>query len=181
MKKRRFVILDRDGTIIVERHYLSDPAQVELIEGAAEGVRHLQAMGLGLVVLTNQSAIGRGMFDAARLEAVHRRMRELLKAEGIQLDGVYVCPHRPEDACACRKPKAGLLERAASALHFDAGESFVIGDKACDMALGRQVGAVTLLVRTGYGAQVAEDSMVKADYIVDDLTHAARIIHGLVA
>jgi len=180
-RNRRFVILDRDGTILVERHYLSDPNQVQLIQGAAEGLRRLQGLGLGLIVITNQSAIGRGMFDEAKLEAIHRRMHELLHAEGIRLDGVYVCPHRPEDACRCRKPKAGLLERAARELRFEARGCFVIGDKACDVDLGRGVGATTFLVRTGYGAQVAVDSVAKADcIIVDDLTHAARVIQGLV-
>ena len=173
---RRFVVLDRDGTILVERHYLSEPSQVELITGAAEGLRQLQAMGLGLVVLTNQSAIGRGMFDQAALEAIHRRMQALLGAEGIRLDGVYVCPHRPDDGCACRKPKAGLLERAGRELGFAMRECFVIGDKACDIDLGRGVGATTVLVRTGYGAQAAEDPSVRADYTVEDLREAAQII-----
>ena len=176
---RRFVILDRDGTILVEKQYLSDPHQVELIDGAAEGLRQLQAMGLGLVVMTNQSAIGRGMVDEAALEAIHRRMRELLQAEGIRLDGVYVCPHRPEDGCACRKPNPGLLERAARELRFEAKDCFVIGDKACDIELGRGAGATTVLVRTGYGAQVAADPSVRAAYTVDDLRGAAAIIGRL--
>lgn len=174
--KRRFVVLDRDGTILVEKHYLADPQHVELVKGAAEGLRQLQAMGLGLVVITNQSAIGRGMFDEARLEAIHNRMRELLKMVGVQLDGVYVCPHRPEDVCACRKPKAGLLERAARELSFKVKDCVVIGDKACDIDLGRQVGAATVLVRTGYGAQFAADPSVTPDYVVDDLRHAAQVI-----
>lgn len=174
--RRRFVILDRDGTVLVEKHYLSDPNQVKLVDGAADGLRQLQALGLGLVVITNQSAIGRGMFDAARLEAIHHRMRELLKAEGIRLDGVYVCPHRPEDACACRKPKAGLLQRAAHELHFDIKECLVIGDKACDIELGRGVGATTFLVRTGYGAEVAVDPSVLPAYVVENLQQAARVI-----
>jgi D-glycero-D-manno-heptose 1,7-bisphosphate phosphatase len=173
---RRFVVLDRDGTVIVERHYLSEPEQVELIRGAAEGLCQLQAMGLGLVVMTNQSAIGRGMFDETRLEAIHRRMHDLLQAKGIRLDGVYVCPHHPEDACACRKPKAGLLHRAARELHFEPSQCFIIGDKACDIDLGRGVGAITLLVRTGYGTQVAREPSATPDYVVDDLRHAARVI-----
>ncbi|MBI4354278.1 MAG: D-glycero-beta-D-manno-heptose 1,7-bisphosphate 7-phosphatase [Candidatus Omnitrophica bacterium] len=175
-RKRRFVMLDRDGTILVEKHYLSDPNQVELVEGAAEGLRRLQAMGLGLVVITNQSAIGRGMFDVARLEAVHQRMRELLQAEGVRLDGVYVCPHRPQEACACRKPKAGLLKRAARELRFELQDCFVIGDKACDIDLGRAVGATTVLVRTGYGARAAGDPSLTPDVVADDLRDAASVI-----
>ncbi len=177
---RRFVILDRDGTILVERHYLSDPDHVELLDGAAEGLRQLQTLGLGLVVITNQSAVGRGLFDAARLDAIHRRFRELLETEGIRIDGLYVCPHRPEDQCACRKPRTGLLEQAARDLAFAMRECFVIGDKACDLDVGREVGATTLLVRTGYGADVARDPSVKPDYIVDDLVDAASVIRRLV-
>ena len=178
--KQRFVILDRDGTILVERHYLSDPRQVELIVGAAEGLRQLQAMGLGLVVVTNQSAIGRGLFDQARLDQIHQRMGQLLEAAGVRLDGIYYCPHRPDEGCACRKPAPGLLELAARELHVELSRSFVIGDKACDLDVGREVGATTLLVRTGYGADVARDPSVKPDYIVDDLVDAASVIRRLV-
>ena len=97
MLPQRFVILDRDGTIIVERCYLSDPAQVELIPGAGAALRQLSEIGLGLVVITNQSGIGRGYFDRSRLDLIHRRLCELLEAEGVRLDGIYTCPHVPED------------------------------------------------------------------------------------
>ena len=86
MKRRRFVILDRDGTIIVERHYLSDPLQIEILPGAIKGLRQMLTMGLGLVVVTNQSAIARGFFDEAHLDLIHRRLCDLLNAEGIQLE-----------------------------------------------------------------------------------------------
>lgn len=179
MAVRRFALLDRDGTINVERNYLSDPAQVELLPGAAEGLRKLSALGLGLAVVTNQSALGRGYFDQQQLDQVHRRLAELLQAEGAALPPVYCCPHRPEDGCACRKPRPGLVEQAARELGFEAAESFVIGDKPCDIDLGRQVGAITLLVRTGYGAQWARQGDVAADYIVDDLAQAADVIQSL--
>ncbi|MCS6863133.1 MAG: HAD family hydrolase, partial [Abditibacteriales bacterium] len=163
--------------VIVERHYLSDPEQVELLPGAAEGLRQLRAMGLGLVVLTNQSAIGRGYLDATRLGQIHQRLQELLAAEGVQLDGIYFCPHLPEDNCACRKPRTGLMERAAKAWGFDPTAAFVIGDKPCDIELGRSVGATTFLVRTGYGAQ--HEGAAPADYVVDGLEEAAQVIRGL--
>jgi D-glycero-D-manno-heptose 1,7-bisphosphate phosphatase len=178
---RRFVALDRDGTIIVERHYLSDPEQVALLPGAATGLRALRALGLGLVVVTNQSAIGRGFFDQARLEAIHQRLGALLQAQGVRLDGLYVCPHRPDEGCACRKPGTGLLERAASELRFDPRSSFVIGDKACDVELGQRVGATTLLVRTGYGAQTLATLSSAPDYVADDLQHAAALIRATLA
>ena len=181
MTKRRFVVLDRDGVIIVERQYLSEPRQVELIPGAASGLRQLSEMGLGLVVITNQSAVGRGFFDQARLDLIHRRLRELLEAKGGYLNGVYSCPHTPEDDCPCRKPRPGLLELAAQELDFDPQVCFVIGDKACDIELGQRVGATTFLVRTGYGAQVAAEGIATPDYVVDDLEEAARVIGRLVA
>jgi len=179
MKRRQFVILDRDGTIIVERHYLSDPLQIEILPGAVRGLRQLLAMGLGLVVVTNQSAIARGFFDEAHLDLIHRRLCDLLKAEGIQLEGIYFCPHLPDDDCSCRKPKPGLVERAASDLDFDLQSSFVIGDKPADIEMGRQVRATTFLVRTGYGGEFVGDATVNPDYVADDLSAAAQTIRRL--
>jgi D-glycero-D-manno-heptose 1,7-bisphosphate phosphatase len=181
MKQRRFVALDRDGTIIEERHYLSDPEGVTLLPHAINGLRRLRELGLGLVVITNQSAIGRGFFDIARLELIHQRLCDLLTVGGIHFDGIYFCPHVPDDRCLCRKPEPGLLRRAASDCNFDPSRAFVIGDKACDIALGQQIGATTLLVRTGYGAQAAADGTVTPDYVVDNLGEAAVIIERLLA
>lgn len=179
MTRRRFVVLDRDGTIIVEKPYLSDPAGVELLPRVVSGLRHLSAMGLGLVVVTNQSGVGRGLFDTKRLALIHQQLCALLAAEGIHLDGIYFCPHTPEDACACRKPMTGLLECAAQELDFDPGATFVIGDKPCDIELGQRVGATTFLVRTGYGAAVAADAMVRPDYVVDGVWEVAQMIEHL--
>lgn len=176
MSARRFVVLDRDGTLVVERHYLSDPAELELTEGAADGLRRLAALGLGLVVVTNQSAVGRGLFDQARLDAIHARLEEMLAAEHVALDGIYVCPHRPEEDCSCRKPRTGLLERAGRELQFVPAESFVIGDKASDIELGRRAGATTILVRTGYGEEVAASRATAPDHVVANLAEAARVI-----
>jgi histidinol-phosphate phosphatase family protein len=174
--RKRYVALDRDGTIIVERHYLSDPNLVELLPGAAAGLRELRALGFGLVVVTNQSAIGRGFFDQAQLGRIHARLEELLEAEGVRLDGIYACPHLPDDACACRKPNVGLLEAASQDLGFDAAETFVIGDNVSDIQLGRRAGATTILVRTGYGAAVADAGAAHADHVVDDLVSAAKVV-----
>lgn len=182
MARHRFVLLDRDGTIIVERDHLSLPGQVELLPGAAEGLRRLRRLGLGLVVVSNQSAIGRGFFDESRLEAIHGRLRELLKAGGVELDAIYVCPHQPDDGCSCRKPATGLVQQAAREYDFDPAQSFVVGDKECDIELGRRVGAVTILVQTGYGAEVAERNAVEPDYVEEDLRAAAvrieRLLNG---
>ena len=180
MKRRQFVVLDRDGTIIVDRDYLSDPSQIEFLPGAVRGLRLMLKMGLGLVVLTNQSAVGRGFFDEVQLDLVHRQLRELLKAESVQLEGIYFCPHIPEDGCLCRKPNPGLIERAANELDFDLQASFVIGDKAADIEMGRRVRATTFLVRTGYGTKCVNDPTVNPDYVADDLWVAAQTIQHLV-
>ena len=179
MEQRRFVVLDRDGTIISERNYLSDPRQIELIPGATGALRQLYDMHLGLVVVTNQSGIGRGFFDEACLGLIHRRLSELLEAEGVHLNGIYFCPHTPANDCQCRKPRAGLLELAAQELDFDPTACFVIGDKPCDIEMGQGMGATTFLVRTGYGAQVAEEGTASPDYTVDSLPDAAQVIQGI--
>jgi D-glycero-D-manno-heptose 1,7-bisphosphate phosphatase len=174
-------VLDRDGTMIAERHYLSAPEDVELIPGAATALRQLRNEGLGLVVVTNQSPIGRGFFDHSRLESIHDRLRQLLRKEGVDLDGIYVCPHMPEDNCSCRKPKTGLLDLASRDLNFNVRSSFVVGDKPCDIELGRRAGATTFLVLTGYGAQVFREKSASADYTVADLPEATRIILHLLS
>ena len=176
---KRFVVLDRDGTIIADRHYLSDPRQVELLPRAARGLRHLYEMGFGLLVITNQSGIRRGFFDETHLDLIHQRMKDLLEAEGIYLDGIYFCPHVPEDNCSCRKPRSGLLERAVQDMDFEPRKCFVIGDKASDIELGKRVNATTFLVRTGDGEQVAMQNLSDPDYIVDDLWEASQIIQKL--
>src|SRR4051794_39513886 len=98
MSRQRFVLLDRDGTINVEHHYLSRPEQVELLPEAARGLRHMQSLGLGLVVITNQSGIGRGYFNEIRLTQIHQRLLDLLAAEQVRLSAIYYCPHTPEAA-----------------------------------------------------------------------------------
>lgn len=177
---KRFVILDRDGTIITERNYLSDHNQVELIPNAAIGLKKLRELGFGLLVVTNQAGIGRGYFNLDDLKLIHKRMIDLLAIEGVTLDGIYFCPHIPEDNCNCRKPKLDLIEKAAKEHNFDPKMSFVIGDKALDITLGQNMEAKTILVRTGYGAKVEKENIVKPDYVVDDLSEAANAISSII-
>jgi D-glycero-D-manno-heptose 1,7-bisphosphate phosphatase len=167
--------------VIAERNYLSDPEQVELLSGAGAGLKRLRELGLGLVLLTNQSAIGRGMFDHDRLGLIHERLAELLATHGVSFDGIYYCPHIPSEGCACRKPQPEMLRRAGVELKFDPARSFVIGDKACDIDLGRATGATTVLVRTGYGAEVEKTRAASPDYIVNDLSEAALVIERLIS
>ncbi|HSV28762.1 MAG TPA: D-glycero-beta-D-manno-heptose 1,7-bisphosphate 7-phosphatase [Candidatus Omnitrophota bacterium] len=176
---KRFVLIDRDGTINVEKNYLSDPDQLELLPGVAEALRMLQSMGLGIAVITNQSGIARGYFGLDALARVHARLREILKAEGVAVDGIYICPHGPDDDCACRKPLPGMVEQAMAEHGFDPKAAFMIGDKEADVGLGRGVGATTFLVRTGYGRKY--EAATKADHVVDDLLAAAHVIAAQVA
>jgi D-glycero-D-manno-heptose 1,7-bisphosphate phosphatase len=115
MGRRWFVLLDRDGTIIVERYYLSGPAGVELLPVTAAGMKRLRELGLGLGVVTNESALGRGFCDLSRLEQIQERMRTLLGQEGVSIDGVSFCPHAPEASCGCRKPATGWITAACGA------------------------------------------------------------------
>jgi D-glycero-alpha-D-manno-heptose 1-phosphate guanylyltransferase len=179
--RRRFVLLDRDGTLNIERGYLSDSEKFELLPGVPEGLRQLRSLGLGLVVVSNQSAIGRGHFDLTRLKGIQNRMCELLARAGIVLDAIFYCPHTPEDNCACRKPEVGLGLQAAAQLGFQPKECFMIGDKKSDIAFGRRLGTTTLLVRTGCGAEVEVAGQHGADYVVDDLREAAQVITQLLA
>ncbi len=173
------MLLDRDGTINVEKEYLSSVEGFELLPNTVAGLRAMRDLGLGLVVLTNQSGIGRGYFGAEAVDRIHRALAGLLASGGVSLDGIYICPHGPEEGCTCRKPEPGLAQQAARELGFRLADSFVIGDKAADIELGRRVGATTILVRTGYGREVEASGVAQPDYVADDLADAARIIAGI--
>ena len=136
----RALFLDRDGTLIVDVGYPRDPAQVELIAGAIDSLRDLER-DWALVIVSNQSGIGRGLITAPEATAVHDRMIEMFAAHGIAFAGVYYCPHAPDAGCACRKPAPGLLEQAARELDLDLAASVIVGDKPSDVAAGLAVGA----------------------------------------
>ena len=177
---RRFALVDRDGTINEERHHLRDPDQLHLIPGAAEALIRLRdELDMGIVVLTNQAEVGRGNLAIEELERIHERLRSLLAAAGASVDAIEVCPHRPEDGCACRKPAPGMALAAAERFGFVLRESFVIGDHASDMGLGRAVGATTVLVRTGHGRAQEDAAAPQADHVAQDLAGAVAIIAGL--
>jgi D-glycero-D-manno-heptose 1,7-bisphosphate phosphatase len=172
-RTKKVVILDRDGTIVIDRHYLSDPAGLEFLPGAADGLRSLYESGHRLVVITNQSGVGRGLFSLERLQAMNARLREMVLESGARLEGIYFCPHRPEDGCDCRKPATRLLLDAASELRFNPADAVVIGDKDSDIEFGSRAGALTMLVSPGELAKRA------ADYVVRDLREAATILRTL--
>jgi histidinol-phosphate phosphatase family protein len=168
-------LLDRDGTIIEEQGYVSDPEEVTLLPGAAAGLRALASRGIRLVVVTNQSGVGRGRISPSQLGLVHRRLGDLLAAEGVTLDGIYSCVHSGEFACECRKPAPGLARRAAADLGLALDRTVVAGDKPADLMLARTLGVPGFLVTTGYGVDTLREENRLADYVVDDLDQLARI------
>jgi D-glycero-D-manno-heptose 1,7-bisphosphate phosphatase len=177
----RFAVLDRDGTINVERDHLTDPAEVELIPGSAAAIRRLRdQLGFGVVVVTNQAHVGRGLLPVEGLTAIHARLSELLAAEGARVDAILHCPHTPQDGCSCRKPKTGLVLEAAERFGFDPAATFVVGDHEADVAMGRSVGATTFLVLTGHGPDEVATAGPLANHVVPDLAAATDIIAGLV-
>jgi D-glycero-D-manno-heptose 1,7-bisphosphate phosphatase len=171
--------LDRDGTLVVERGYLADPDHIELLPGVPEALHELHAAGYLLVVVSNQSGVGRGLYTLASVHAAMARLREALRRHGVEPDAIYFCPHRPEDGCACRKPGTALLERAADDLELSLARSVMIGDKLIDAATGRRAGGRGLLVRTGYGREeerrIGREALEQPpDAVVEDLRAAAE-------
>jgi D-glycero-D-manno-heptose 1,7-bisphosphate phosphatase len=177
---QRFALIDRDGTINEERHYLATPDEVALIPGSADALVRLRDLGFGIVVVTNQAEVGRGNLALAELGRINDRLRELLAENGARVDAIEVCPHRPEDGCDCRKPKPGMALRAAGRFGFAPDASVVIGDHLADLGMGRAIGATTILVRTGHGAEAEPKAGALADHVTDDLADAVTIIAALV-
>ncbi len=181
------VFLDRDGTVNEEVNYLSDPDQLRLIAGAAEGIKRLNGAGLKVVLVTNQSGIARGYFSEAVLHQIHERLRLLLAREGARIDAVYYCPHHPSAGnspytvdCDCRKPGTGLIDRASRDLGIDVKNSFVVGDKWSDIELAQRAGSRSILVSTGYAADdpgnKRPEHVGEPDLIAHSLAEAAEWI-----
>lgn len=144
--KNKAIFLDRDGTIICERHYLSNLLDIELLPGAKKALRLFKSAGFLLIVVTNQSGIARGFFDGRFVKSTNRLINR--KLEGT-IDDFYVCPHSPETHCDCRKPKTGMLRAAVSKWKIDLSSSWVIGDKKSDIMLGRDNLMRTILIGKG--------------------------------
>jgi len=157
-KTRPAVFLDRDGTLNEDIGYPSDFRQIHIYSAAFDAVRLLKRAGFATVVVTHQAGLGRGYFNAGELEELHRLFAGAFEEHGVPLDGIYACPHAglgPEPECDCAKPRPGLGLRAARELGLDLGASFMIGDKPVDVRFGLAVGAIPILVLTGYGRRAA--------------------------
>ena len=158
------VFLDRDGTLIEEVGYLSHLDRIALYPWSIESVKLLNRAGFKVVVVTNQAGVARGLFDEDFIHEAHRFLDQKFSDGGATIDKFYYCPHHPEASveayrseCDCRKPKAGMLWKAAQELQLELSHSFVIGDRLSDLRLGQAVGARSLLVRTGYGETTARE------------------------
>lgn len=186
-KKKGAVFLDRDGTIIEDRDYLSDPRDVKLIPGSVQAVKAINDMGFKTIVVTNQSGVARGYFSEEKIEVVHNKLKELLNKDGARIDAFYYCPHHPTSGegayktrCHCRKPETGMLDAAVRDFDLDQARSYVIGDKLIDIELAQRAGARGILVKTGYGIRelekLKENSETAPDHIAEDLLDAVEWI-----
>jgi D-glycero-D-manno-heptose 1,7-bisphosphate phosphatase len=181
------VFLDRDGTIIVEKDFLGDPAGVELLPRAAQAIEKLNGNGYLVIVVTNQSGVARGYYDEDAVSAVNARFAEMLKQEGAIIDDIFYCPHYlggklPEYSidCDCRKPKTGLAHRAMEKHRIDLSRSFMVGDRAVDIQFGKNLDLPSILVTTGYGhaekERIEDERLAPPDFIARDLLEAAEWI-----
>ena len=168
----RALFLDRDGTLIVDVGYPKDPAHVELIPGAADALRRLQE-DWALVVISNQSGIGRGLITEAQAAAVHERFVALFAEAGVRFAACYYCPHAPDAACACRKPAPGLLRDAAKELQLDLAQSVILGDKPSDLEAGRAAGCLQVL-RFG-----PDSDGTAADARCEEWSEVREVLRGL--
>jgi D-glycero-D-manno-heptose 1,7-bisphosphate phosphatase len=177
MARRSFVLLDRDGTINrkVEGGYVTSWADFEFLPGALEGLAGLTDAGFGLVVVTNQAAVGKGLVSPAELDAIHDAMAASIQQAGGRLARVYVCPHVAGAGCACRKPRPGLLHRAATELGLDLARTYMVGDSPADVEAGLAAGCPTILLESGR-RDLDSASPWRPRHVARDLAAAARLI-----
>ena len=177
------MFLDRDGCLIEEMGYLNHPSRVRILPRTAAAVTRLNAAGIPAIMATNQAGIARGYFSAETLDEVNAEVERQLAERGARLDALYVCVHHPtagsppyRQVCDCRKPKPGLLRRAASEMGLDLARSVMVGDKPSDVEAGQAAGAAGVLVLTGYGRGEWECLRhawtVKPDHVAEDLLDA---------
>jgi D-glycero-D-manno-heptose 1,7-bisphosphate phosphatase len=161
MTKTPALLLDRDGVIIEDLHYVANIDQVRVIDGAVAAIRQANAAGIPVVIVTNQSGVARGYMSEETVDNIHAYLKEWFEARGALIHKFYYCPHHPDHGssryrmqCACRKPEPGMLLRAGHELNLDLQRSWMIGDKLSDLRAGASAGCETVLVRTGYGDKV---------------------------
>lgn len=178
--REKALFLDRDGVICENRDdYVKSWQEFVWIPGAKEALSRLRSHGYVAIVITNQSAIGRGIVSRETVDKIHQRMGKEVAETGGKIEKIYYCPHEPEEGCSCRKPEPGLLLKAAEDLKLDLRTSYLIGDKITDIEMGRKVGSRTIMVKTGKGQdQLADQAQwkIKPDHIAQDLAEAVDLI-----
>ncbi len=176
---KRAVFLDRDGTLNVEKEYLSDPAKLEILPGTGPALRRLMDAGFLLLIVTNQSGIGRGLYTLDDMRAVNARLCAELAQDGVRFEKIYFSPEHPAHPGRGRKPSPQFLLDARAEFDLDLTRSYMVGDKLLDVLCGRNAGVKhSILVRTGYGARVEQESAadLKEAWVVEDLAAAAAAI-----
>ena len=169
---RKAAFLDRDGTLIEEVNFLSNVEDLRVFPFTLEAIRRLKDAGFLVIVVTNQSGIGRGIYDEKSMNAIHEAMQVQLNG---MIDAFYFCPHLPCDGCQCRKPKLGMLVSAMKDFSIDLASSWMIGDKKIDVETGRSAGTRTAMVMTGYGrAHAKEMDGTTPDVLAENLLDAVR-------
>lgn len=183
-EKSPAVFLDRDGTIIKDKHYLSDPDEIEFYDGVFPALRRLQESGYDLIVVTNQSGVARGLMTEKDVRALHMRLEQLLADENIHLLDLYYAPYHPSaenprylEGKEFRKPRPGMLHQADEDHGIDFQSSYMIGDKLSDIEAGNRVGCKTILVKTGKGKEITQsENKIPADNIAHNFDKAVKWI-----
>ena len=180
---KRAVFIDKDGTLIEDVPYSTDLTRIRFLPGVVEGLQLLHGAGYALIVISNQAGVAYGFFTEQFLKAVEVRLRALLSAAGVPLDGFYYCPHHPDGvmpayaiACTCRKPECGLLRRAARELQIDLSGSWMVGDILHDVEAGRRAGCRTVLIDNGNETEWHMSALRCPDHVAKDVTGAAHYI-----
>ncbi len=194
---KKAVILDRDGTLIVEKNYLKRVGDVRLIKSSVKALKSLERAGFILIITTNQSGVARGYLTEEKLKAINRKIVKLFSDKGVNISAVYYCPHPVNGGCACRKPAIGMIKAAQKKFKFDVKKSFCVGDKLTDIEFGHNAGMRSILVMTGHGTKeirelhqvlkgnrdrISDGTTIKKttipDYVAKDISYAARWILG---
>ncbi len=178
-KSQRAVFVDRDGTLIKEVDHLTRKDQVELLPGVCDAIRILNQLGILVLMITNQSVVGRGMITETELRQIHKYLFGLLVKENARLDGIYYCPHHPDEHCQCRKPETGLIEQALCDFKIDLKSSFIIGDHIKDILVSRKIGCYGILVCSGQGRMFRDEIHGDNEYVFDSLKDAVYFIKSI--
>ena len=173
IEKRPAAFIDRDGTLVEEVNYLSKVEDLRIFPFTAEAIRLLKEKGYRIIVVTNQSGIGRNIYGESEMQAIHDAMQDQL--DGV-IDAFYFCPHLPDEGCRCRKPALGMIEDAVSDMDIDLEKSWMIGDKNIDVETGRNARMSSALVLTGYGTKHISTLENPPEIVADDLLEAVKRI-----